>query len=128
MGNQDWAIAEVVGMRLAAIDGDRVEILNPALFDIGRELAMAGFSLRSILHQARILRDAADNIAEHYIKELRMQWRGGATPDASEANDLPAMLLRLSPIVTRSVDAALRQSMNDYLRDVLSDLEDDAPG
>ena len=128
MGNQDWAIAEVVGMRLAAIDGDRVEILNPALFDIGRELAMAGFSLRSILHQARILRDAADNIAEHYIKELRMQWRGGATPDASEANDLPAMLLRLSPIVTRSVDAVLRQSMNDYLRDVLSDLEDDAPG
>lgn len=128
MGNQEWAIAEVIGMRLAAIDGDQVEILNPALFDVGRELAMAGFSLRSILQQARRLRDAADNIAEHYIDELRMQWRGGATPDADEANDLRAMLLRLSPIVMRSVDAALRQSMNDHLREVLSDLEQDPPG
>ena len=128
LGNQEWAIAEVVGMRLAAIDGDQVEILNPALFDIGREMAMAGFSLRSILQHARRLRDAADNIAEQYINELRTQWRGDAAPGADEANDLPAMLLRLSPIVTRSVDAALRQSMNDYLREVLSDLEKDQPG
>lgn len=128
MGNQEWAIAEVVGMRLAAIDGDQVEILNPALFDIGRELAMAGFSLRSILQQARRLRDAADNIAEHYIDELRMQLSGDANPDADEANDLRAMLLRLSPIVMRSVDAALRQSMNDHLREVLNDVEKDPPG
>lgn len=127
MGNQDWAIAEVVGMRFAVVDGDEVEILNPALFDIGRELAMAGFSLRSILQQARRLREATDNIAEHYIDELRMQWRGGAMPDADEANDLTKMLLRLSPLVTRSVDATLRQSMNDHLREVLADLEHDAP-
>ncbi len=128
MGNQDWAIAEVIGMRLAVIDGDEVEILNPALFEIGRELARAGFSLRSILQQARRLRDAADNIAEHYIDELRTLSRGDAQPGAEEANDLPAMLLRLSPLVTRSVDAALRQSMNDYLREVLGELDQDAPG
>lgn len=127
MGNQDWAIAEVVGMRLATIDGDEVEILNPALFDIGRELALAGFSLRSILQQARRLRDAADNIAEGYINELRSHWRDDATPGSDEANDRAAMLLRLSPLVTRSVDAALRQSMNDHLRDVLADLENDSP-
>lgn len=126
MGNQDWAIAEVVGMRLAVIDGDEVEILNPALFDIGRELARAGFSLQSILQQARRLRDAADNIAEHYIDELRTQWRGDAKSASDEAKDLTAMLLRLSPLVTRSVDAALRQSMNDHLREVLADLEHEA--
>lgn len=128
VGNQEWAIAEVVGMRLAVIDGDEVEILNPALFDIGRELAMAGFSLRSILQQARRLRDAADSIAEHYIDELRTQWRGEAKPGSDEANDLTALLLRLSPLVTRSVDAALRQSMNDHLREVLADLETEPDG
>ena len=123
MGNQDWAIAEVVGMRLAVIDGDEVEILNPALFDIGRELAMAGFSLRSILQQARRLRDAADSLAEHYLDELRSQWRSETEIGAEEANDRAAMLMRLSPLVARSVDAALRQSMNDHLREVLADLE-----
>lgn len=121
MGNQDWAIAEVVALRLATIDGDEVEILNPALFDIGEELALAGFSLRAILQQARRLRDAADDIAEHYIDELRAHLHEGGDSKGSEADDLTAMLLRLSPLVTRAVDAALRQSMNDYLHEVLDD-------
>lgn len=125
MGHQEWAIAEVVGMRLAHIDGDEVEILNPALFEIGRELALAGFSLRAILKLARLLREAADDIAEHYIDELREQWRNRADADADEADELAAMLTRLSPLVTRSVDAALRQSMNDHLREVLEALDRD---
>ncbi|MBS1846901.1 MAG: MerR family transcriptional regulator [Actinobacteria bacterium] len=126
MGNQEWAIAEAVELRLATIDGDEVEILNPALFEIGREFAVAGFSLHAILQHARRLREAADNIAEHYIDELRANWRDDGSPGADEARDLTAMLLRLSPSITRSVDAALRQSMNDHLRDVLEHL--DEPG
>ena len=123
IGDEDWAIAELVGMRLATIDGDRVEILNPALFEIGRELSQAGLSLRSILRQARRLRDAVDDIAEHYIDELRTHLREGGTPRSSEADDLTAMLLRISPLIARSVDATLRQSMNDRLHEVLGDFD-----
>lgn len=126
MGGDDEAIADVVEMRLARIEGDEVEILNPALFDIGRELALAGFSLHAILQHAHRLRDAADNIAEHYIDEIRAQWRDNETPDEQGAKDLTAMLLRLSPLVTRSVDAALRQSMNNHLHRVLDEVRERA--
>lgn len=127
MANDDEAIAEAVALRLAVIDGDEVEILNPALFDIGRDLAQAGLPLRSIMQEARRLREAADNIAHHYVDELVSQiTRSLAERGASgrEADSLVQLLHRLSPVITRSVDAALRQSMNDHLREVLAALSD----
>lgn len=127
MGDQDWAIAEAVELRLVTIDGDEVEILNPALFDIGREFAHAGFTLRAILEHARQLRETTDTIAEHYIDELRELLRHEAASDADDAEELVTMLLHLSPLVTRSVDAALRQSMSDRLSRVLDELGQDEP-
>jgi len=130
MGDDDEAIAEAVALRLAVIHGDEVEILNPALFDIGRELALAGLPLRSIMQEARRLRQAADNIAHHYVDELVGQIMPSLAEQGTTGHDADAlvrMLHRLSPLITRSVDAALRQSMNDQLRDVLTELSEAEP-
>ena len=105
------------------------ESVNPRLIDIGVELREIDIPLNVALEQASFLRDRCDEIAAHFLNMfMTMVWkpfvdRGSPREELGEVTE---RLRRLRPLISRSVQAAIDESMAKVVKDFIEDV--DLPG
>ncbi|MGH8988021.1 MAG: MerR family transcriptional regulator, partial [Acidimicrobiales bacterium] len=98
---------------LAAEDGGRYRVANPAALEVGRLLVAAGVPLEAVLATARRLRSDVDAIARRFVGLVQTHVVGppGASLDGVELRGLGELVAALRPLVSRLVDAELGRAM-----------------
>ncbi|MBI2704560.1 MAG: MerR family transcriptional regulator [Actinobacteria bacterium] len=103
-----------IGFLIPDEAGGEFSIANPTLMAIGGELRAASIPLDVAMDQAEFLRDRSDEIAEHFVDMFqKVVWQPfvdrGAPQD--ELAEVTERLRRFKPLIARSVNAALDESM-----------------
>jgi DNA-binding transcriptional MerR regulator len=117
VGVDDSVLArlEQLGL-LERLAGDRIRVLNPALFRLGRQIAELGFSVDHLVGVLEPLLANTRRIAAAFVDMfLAAHWEpfvaGGARPE--RLPDLQRLIEQLQPVAAQAVVAAFQQAMAD---------------
>lgn len=111
-------VRRAAALNLFQLEGDRVRVPSPRLFQAGMELVDAGMGLSAMLDVAERLRGQVGAIADGLVRSVAdhvvaRHVRGGSvsagrSPDVAFAADL---VRRLLPMTHQAVDAMLAEAM-----------------
>jgi len=104
-----------LGVLQRQADG-RVQVTNPALIRVGRQLAALGYDLPHLMTVLDTLIEHSRHVAEAFVAMfLDVQWReyvdAGMPPE--RLPELQALIEQLQPLASQAVVAAFQQSMTE---------------
>lgn len=93
-----------------------IEVRNPAIIRVGRQLAELGYGVEDLMTVLRALMQSSKSIAEAFVQMfLDVQWKdyveAGMPPERLPA--LQSLIERLQPLASQAVIAAFQQAMTD---------------
>lgn len=119
-------LAEAAELGYVEVDGDRVVIASPRLFDAAVQLARVGIPLRSILAMSWELEAAFDRMAFGFVQLVRGQLpdhpAGDPTPE--ELDRLAALVGRLRPLARTVADEHFARAMDRRLSKDISEIKE----
>jgi DNA-binding transcriptional MerR regulator len=119
-------LAEAAELGYVVVDGDRVEIASPRLFDAAVQLARAGIPLRSILAMSWELEAAFDRMAFGFVQLVRgrLPDRPAGDPTPEELDRLAALVGRLRPLARTVADEHFARAMDRRLTKDISEIKE----
>ncbi|MFB4305019.1 MerR family transcriptional regulator [Actinomadura sp. GTD37] len=111
---------------ITLLDGERVVIHSPRLFDAAVQLVEAGFPLRSILALSWELEAAFDRMAFGFVQLVRGQLldRRAGDPTPDELDRLAELVGRLRPIARTVADEHFARAMDRRLTKDISEIRE----
>lgn len=94
----------------------RIEVRNPAIIRVGRQLAELGYGIEDLMTVLRVLMQHSRSVAEGFVQMfLDVQWKdyvdAGMPPERLPA--LQGLIEQLQPLASQAVIAAFQQAMTD---------------
>ena len=94
----------------------RIEVQNPALIRVGRQLAGFGYGIEDLMTVLRVLMQHSRSVAEGFVQMfLDVQWKdyveAGLPPE--RLPELQTLIEELQPLATQAVIAAFQQAMTE---------------
>jgi DNA-binding transcriptional MerR regulator len=118
-------VAEAAELGYITVDGDRVVINSPRLFDAAVQLARAGIPLRSILAMSWELEAAFDRMAFGFVQLVRggLPVHRAGDPSPDELDRLAELVRRLRPIARTVADEHFARAMDRRLSKDISEIK-----
>ena len=100
----------------------RVQVRNPALFRVGRQLVTLGYGVDKLVDVLTVLLEHSRAVADAFVQMfLDVQWReyveAGLPPE--RLPELQALIEQLQPLASQAVIAAFQQAMTDSTADAM---------
>ncbi|HET6816009.1 MAG TPA: MerR family transcriptional regulator [Mycobacteriales bacterium] len=97
-------------------DDGRIQVHNPALVRVGRQLAALGYGLEELLGVLKVLMQHSGAVAEAFVQMfMDVQWRdyieAGRPPE--RLPELSRLIEQLQPLASQAVVAAFQQAITD---------------
>ena len=101
---------------LERMDDGRVQVRNPAIIRVGRQLAALGYGIEDLMGVLRVLMQHSRSVADAFVQMfLDVQWKdyidAGMPPE--RLPELQALIEQLQPLASQAVVAAFQQAMTD---------------
>jgi len=95
---------------------DRIEVRNPAIIRVGRQLATLGYGIEDLMTVLRVLMQHSRAVADGFVQMfLDVQWKeyveAGMPPE--RLPQLQSLIEELQPLASQAVIAAFQQAMTD---------------
>ena len=119
-------LAEAAELGYVEVDGDRVVIASPRLFDAAVQLARVGIPLRSILAMSWELEAAFDRMAFGFVQLVRgrLPDHPAGDPTPEELDRLAALVGRLRPLARTVADEHFARAMDRRLTKDISEIKE----
>jgi len=101
---------------LERLDDGRVQVHNPALVRVGRQLAELGYGLEDLLRVLKVLMQHSRSVAEAFVQMfMDVQWHdyieAGMPPE--RLPELSRLIEQLQPLASQAVVAAFQQAITE---------------